>query len=167
MTRFSQTWGGPLARPKPRGNLQTQESFRDNKWFGETTLRGASAELPRHGCHFMNAFVLISLFHQKREDEVYVKPPRNGNKNGSRSIYMWYTTTIVRNARWPEILARRKREKPKTLAVTNLLHFSSEKTCCCRLAKTKTKQLAVETLSSAFLTAGVKTTCGLPVTHWS
>ena len=42
---------------------KTQESFRD-KWFDETTLRGASAELPRHGCHFMNAFVLIALFHQ-------------------------------------------------------------------------------------------------------
>ena len=69
---------------------------------------------------------------------------------------MWYTTTIVRNARWPEILARRKREKPKTLAVTNLLHFSSEKRVVAVLQKRKTKQLAVETLSSAFLTAGVK-----------
>ena len=30
--------------------------------IGETTLRMASAELPRQGCHFMNAFVLIARF---------------------------------------------------------------------------------------------------------
>ena len=40
---------------------------------------------------------------------------------------------------WPEILARRKREKPKTLAVTNLLHFSSEKRVVAVLQKRKNK----------------------------
>ena len=165
MTRFSQTWGGPLARPKPRGNLQTQESFRDNKWFGETTLRGASAELPRHGCHF--SLRLDRSVSPKKGKTKFMSNLRETVIKMEVEVYMWYTTTIVRNARWPEILARRKREKPKTLAVTNLLHFSSEKRVVAVLQKRKTKQLAVETLSSAFLTAGVKTTCELPVTHWS
>ena len=40
--------------------VKPPENFRSN--IGETTLRMASAELPRQGCHFMNAFVLIARF---------------------------------------------------------------------------------------------------------
>ena len=41
--------------------VKPPENFR-LKVIGETTLRMASAELPRQGCHFMNAFVLIARF---------------------------------------------------------------------------------------------------------
>ena len=45
------------------------ETFKGNfAFFKNNPL---SSALPRT--------VLIALFHQKREDEVYVKPPRNGN----------------------------------------------------------------------------------------
>ena len=41
--------------------VKPPENFR-LKVIGETTLRMASTELPRQGCHFMNALVLIARF---------------------------------------------------------------------------------------------------------
>ena len=41
--------------------VKPPENFR-SKVIGETTLRMASAELPRQGCHFMNALILIARF---------------------------------------------------------------------------------------------------------
>ena len=41
-----------------------------NEVMGETTLRIPYAEHARHGCHFMNAFVLLALFRPQAGKEV-------------------------------------------------------------------------------------------------
>ena len=47
-----------------------KERLQLNAVMGETTLRLPYAEHARHGCHFMNAFVLLALFRPQAGKEV-------------------------------------------------------------------------------------------------
>ena len=47
-----------------------QRTFTTRRVTGGTTLRIPYAEHARHGCHFMNAFVLLALFRLQAGKEV-------------------------------------------------------------------------------------------------